>query len=117
MAANPLKLFASFATFCSKTKRIGTEASKESKGKSTAISLCALCVLLFKKIGGLERKTCSSIHPTLSSSAQTHWKIPVAIQRKRTGKYLLQYSERRREINSPVSPDGFCAYSCATTII
>ncbi|MCC5850048.1 MAG: hypothetical protein JJU29_18330 [Verrucomicrobia bacterium] len=54
MAATALKFFASFATFCSKAKRIGTEASKGSKGKSTAISLC---VLLFKKFGGLERGT------------------------------------------------------------
>ncbi|MCC5847316.1 MAG: hypothetical protein JJU29_04405 [Verrucomicrobia bacterium] len=39
MAATPLKFFAFFATFCSKTKRIGTKASKGSKGKpQTSIS-------------------------------------------------------------------------------
>ncbi|MCC5848908.1 MAG: hypothetical protein JJU29_12535 [Verrucomicrobia bacterium] len=71
MAANPLKFFAFFATFCSKPKKIGTEASKESKGNSTAISLCALCVLLFKKFGGLERSAgiCSEYSVGFSASA------------------------------------------------
>ncbi|MCC5850057.1 MAG: hypothetical protein JJU29_18375 [Verrucomicrobia bacterium] len=69
-----MKFFAFFETFCSKIRRIGTEARKENKGKSTAISLCALRVLLFKKFGGLERRTGSFIDPILrSNGTMSNW--------------------------------------------
>ncbi|MCH8514636.1 MAG: hypothetical protein LAT83_23685, partial [Kiritimatiellae bacterium] len=75
-----------------KTKRIGTEASKESKGKSTAISLCALCVLLFKKFGGLEGRTGSAIDPILGSNGTMFNSCPDGDVSKGRGKLAGLYA-------------------------
>jgi len=79
MAATPLKLFASFATFCSKNEKDWNRSKqREQRQIHRHFPLLPLRLLLLK-IGGLDRRTGNSIHPS-------------DYQLKRTGKYLLKYS-------------------------